>query len=143
MTDSTPDTIPHTAARRPGIRWADSAGALGAVFAALCCMGAPIIVGVLGAVGLSWLRQDAILWPLMFFSLAIALWELARDRRRHGTAGPLTLAVVGGVGLVAGLVFVHGPPARALIYGGAVALVVATGWNIAVRGVPVRHAASV
>lgn len=38
--------------------WADSTGVLGAVFAALCCMGAPIIVGMLGAIGLGWLRQD-------------------------------------------------------------------------------------
>jgi mercuric ion transport protein len=118
----------------------DSAGVLGAVFAALCCMGAPIIVGVLGAVGLSSLRQDAILWPLMFLSLGVALWGLARDQRRHGAVGPLVLAVGGAVALVAGVVFVHGPPARAVIYGGALALVVATGWNIVVRRTP--HASS-
>jgi mercuric ion transport protein len=135
MTESTRPTLPAAPARRT-VRWADGAGALGAVFAALCCMGLPIIVGVLGAVGLSWLRQDAILWPLMFVSLGVALWGLARDRSRHGTAGPLVLAVAGAVALVAGVVFVHGAPARALIYAGALALVAATAWNIAARRRP-------
>ena len=139
MTDSTSARIPSTApgrSARPAMGWADSAGALGAVLAALCCMGTPIIVGVLGAVGLSWLRQDAILWPLMFLSLGVALWGLARDRRRHGASGPLAAAVGGAVALVAGVVFVHGPPARLLIYGGALALVLATGWNVATRRAP-------
>ena len=105
-------------------------------------MGAPVIVGVLGAIGLSWLRRDAILWPIMFLSLGIALWGLARDRRRHGTIGPLVLAVVGTVALVAGVVFVHGFPAPQLIYGGAVALVVATVWNIVARRASVERKAS-
>jgi mercuric ion transport protein len=133
MTESTRAPITASAPRRPAVRWADGAGTLGAVFAALCCMGAPIIVGVLGAVGLGWLRQDAILWPLMFASLGVALWGLARDRRRHGAIGPLMLAVGGAVALVAGVVFVHGAAARVLIYGGALALVGATGWNIVAR----------
>ena len=127
-------------ARRPAVGWpvgwADGAGALGAVFAALCCMGAPILVGVLGAVGLSWLRRDAILWPLMFVSLAVALWGLARDRRRHGRPGALLLAAAGAVALAAGVVVVHGPPAVALIYGGALALIAATLWNVRLRRRP-------
>ena len=119
--------------RSSTLRWADSAGALGAVFAALCCMGASVIVGVLAAVGLSWLRQDAILWPLMFGSLAIAYWGLWGDRQKHRASGPLALSLVGGASLVAGVVFVHGFPARELIYGGSVALVLATAWNIILR----------
>ena len=115
------------------VGWADSAGAIGAAFAALCCMGAPIILGSLSAVGLSWLRRDAILWPLMFLSIGVALWGLARDRQRHNSAVPLALAVAGAIALVAGVVFVHGPPARLLIYGGAVGLVVAAGWNVWAR----------
>ena len=104
-------------------------------------MGAPIVVGVLGAVGLGWLRRDAILWPLMFLSLGVALVGLARDRRRHGTAGPLVLAVAGAVALVAGVVFIHGPSARVAIYAGALVLVVATLWNIVARRALVTTAA--
>jgi mercuric ion transport protein len=124
------------------LRWMDGAGTLGAVFAALCCMGVPAIVGVLGALGLTWLRQDALLWPLMFLSLAVALWGLARDRRQHDATGPLVLGAIGAVALVAGVVFVHGTPARLLIYGGAIALVVGSGWNVVVRRVPARRVVS-
>ena len=115
------------------VGWADSAGAIGAAFAALCCMGAPIILGTLGAVGLSWLRRDVILWPLMHLSIGVAVWGLARDRRRHDRTAPLALAVAGAIALVAGVVFVHGSLARTLIYGGALGLLLATGWNVWAR----------
>jgi mercuric ion transport protein len=133
MSDSTRPALPTSPApaERRAATWADSAGVLGAVFAALCCMGAPLIVSVLAAIGLSWLRQDAILWPLMFLSLGIAFWGLWGDRRRrHGLLGPLALATVGALALVAGVVLVHGPPARLVIYAGALVLVAATLWNI-------------
>ena len=110
-------------------RWADSAGVVGAVLTALCCAGAPVIVSALAAVGLSALRNDRILWPLMALSLVVALWGLASDWRIHRRAGPLVLASLGGVALVAGVVFVHGFPARPLIAAGAIALLFATGWN--------------
>jgi len=118
---------------RLSVRWADSAGVLGAVFAALCCAGAPVILSVLATVGLSSLRRDSILLPLMAASLAIALWGFWTERRMHGVSGPLALAGIGAVGLVAGVVFVHGPPARWLIDASAVVLIAATVWNIRAR----------
>jgi mercuric ion transport protein len=118
---------------RPSLRWADSAGVLGAVSAALCCAGAPVIISVLAAVGLSWLRRDSILWPLMAVSLGIALWGFWTERRTHGVSGPLALAGTGAVGLVAGVVFVHGPPSRWLIDASAIVLVATTVWNIRAR----------
>lgn len=124
------------------VRWADSAGVLGAVFAALCCAGVPAIVGALGAVGLSAVRDDRILWPLMGVSLAVGLWGFAADRRMHRRAGPLVLAAAGAIALVAGVVFVHGPPARLLIGAGAVGLLAATGWNVRVRASCRRSPAS-
>ena len=114
-------------------RFADTAGVVGAVLAALCCAGAPIIVGVLGALGLSFLRKDAILLPFMLLALLIALWGFWSGQRMHGSYGPLSLAVAGAVALVAGVVFVHGVPARVLIGIGAVFLVVATVWNVGLR----------
>jgi len=122
------------------VRWADSAGVIGAVFAALCCAGTPVILSVLAAAGLSALRRDAILLPLMVVSLGAALWGLWTERRTSGVAGPLALAAVGAVALVAGVVIVHGPPARLLIDAGALALVVATGWNVWTRTARYSHA---
>lgn len=115
-------------------RLADGAGVLGASFAALCCAGTPLIISALAAAGLSFLRTDAILWPLMFASLAVALRGFWRGRRMHGSAGPLLLAVAGGAALVAGVVFIHGFPAKQVIWAGAAALVGATIWNVSARG---------
>src|SRR5258705_13508655 len=93
---ATPGLLPMTGrARLAG--WRDSVGVLGAAFAALCCLGLPSILGVLATLGLSWVRRDAILWPLMFLSIAVALWGFWSDRRRHGTSGPLLLAMTGSV----------------------------------------------
>lgn len=114
-------------------RLADVAGVLGAVLAALCCAGTPLIVSALAAAGLSGLRNDAILWPLMFGSLAVALWGFWQGRRRHGRVGPLVLAVLGAVALSLGVVVIPGFPARVTIWSAAAALVAATLWNVRTR----------
>jgi mercuric ion transport protein len=111
------------------LRVADSAGVIGAVLAALCCAGAPIILSVLAALGLGFLRSDAILLPFMSVALVIALWGFWSDARTHRVYGPVMVAIVGAVLLVDGVVFVHGMPAKVLIGVGAVALVAATLWN--------------
>lgn len=116
-------------------RVADGAGVAGAVFAALCCAGTPVVVSVVSALGLGFLRTDRILWPLMLASLLVALWGLGRGRRMHRSAGPLVLGIPGAVALTAGVIFVHGFPARELIAAGAVSLVCAMIWNrVARRG---------
>jgi len=114
-------------------RFADSAGVLGAAFAALCCAGTPLIVSAVAAVGLGFLRSDAVLWPLMFASLLVALWGFWTGWRLHGSAGPLVVAVVGAAALVAGIVFIHGFPAKQVIRAGAVALIAAMLWNASAR----------
>jgi hypothetical protein len=96
-------------------------------------MGAPIVVGVLGAIGLSWLRRDSILWSVMFVSLAVALWGFAADRRRHRQSMPLIVGALGAVALVAGVVFIHGSPARLVIYAGALMLIGAIFQNRSAR----------
>lgn len=122
-----------------GFRIADSGGVLGAVVAALCCAGTPFIIAGLSAVGLGFLRNDAILWPLMFLSLAVALWGFWAGRRVHGLAGPSVLAVFGATALVAGVVFIHGFPALQVIWAGVVALLSATLWNVWARRRCVAH----
>lgn len=114
-------------------RIADSAGVLGAIFAALCCLGVSYIVAGLAAIGLSFLRKDAILWPLMLASLVVAMWGMWRGRRIHGSAIPLIIGLVSGIALVAGVIFIHGHPARWFIAAGAVGLVVATVLNVTAR----------
>lgn len=114
-------------------RIADSAGVLGAIFAALCCAGVSYIVAGLAAVGLSFLRKDAILWPLMLVSLVIAMWGMWRGWRLHGRAGPLIVGLVSGIALASGVIFIHGFIARVFIGAGAVGLLAATIWNVLAR----------
>jgi mercuric ion transport protein len=116
------------------VSFADGAGVLGAAFAALCCAGTPFIVAGLAAMGLSFLRKDAILWPLMILSLGIALWGFWRGWQMHNRIGPVMLAVLSASVLVAGVIFVHGFPAREMIWGAIAGLIAATAWNIAARG---------
>jgi MerC mercury resistance protein len=110
-------------------RYAGAAGVIAASCAALCCAGAPIILGVLAATGLSFLRTDAILIPVIGGALLIALWGFWTGRRVHGSTGPFAIGVAGSVALVAGVVFIHGVPAKVLIGVGAVVLLGATLWN--------------
>ena len=83
-------------------RVADSAGVIGAIFAALCCAGAPLILSVLATVGLSFLRTDAVLLPLMGLSLAVALWGFWTGRRVHRAIGPIAVALLSAIALTAG-----------------------------------------
>ena len=115
-------------------RWiAAAAGAGGAIFAALCCAGTPIIVSALAAAGLTFLRKDAILWPLMLISLVIALWGFWQGRTQYRNSGPLVVGTIAAVSIAAGVIFVHGPPAMEMIYGGALVLIFATLWNVRAR----------
>ena len=109
------------------------AGVVGAVLAALCCAGAPIILALLAATGLSFLRNDAILLPVMGVCLAIALWGFVSAKRLHHRPGPLAAALAGTVALVAGVVFVHGFPAKQVIGVGVLLLLGATLWNARLR----------
>ena len=114
-------------------RIADWMAPLAAVITALCCLGVPFIVAALAAVGLSFLRSDPILWPLMIVSLLGALWGMWRGQRTHGNAGPFSVALVSAIALVAGVIFVHGFPAKELIYVGSVGLLSATISNVRAR----------
>ena len=106
---------------------------LAAVFAAFCCAGFPFILAGLAAVGLTSIRRDAILLPLMTVSLLVALWGFWKGSRIHHQSGALVVAVLGAVSLFSGVVLVHGFPARQLIWVGAIALIAAAVWNYRMR----------
>ncbi len=111
----------------------DAAGVGGSIVAALCCAGNPVIVGVLAAVGLGFLNKDAILWPVMLLSLVVATLGFWEGWRLHGRASPLVVGALGSVSLAVGVIFVHGPPAMEMIYGGAGTLVGAALLNVRAR----------
>src|SRR3989442_15081179 len=79
----------------------DKAGLLGAVFAALCCLGISAVVSIVPAPGLGFLLNDAVLLPLLVVSLLVTLWGLFSGWRRHHTPSALGLGALGGSGLFA------------------------------------------
>ena len=111
----------------------DVSGAFGAIVAALCCAGTPLIVAALAATGLSAMRKDAILWPIMLLSLAVAIWGYWQGYRMHRSRAPMVIGLVGAASLALGVIVVHGFPAMQMIYGGAILLIAATIWNIVAR----------
>jgi mercuric ion transport protein len=131
----TPRSVVTMATQPPMARaqLTDAAGAFGAIIAALCCAGTPVIVAALSATGLLALRKDAILWPIMLVSLLMAMWGYWRGYRSHNALAPLIVGGVGAASLAPGVLVVHGFPAMEMIYGGAILLVAATGWNIVAR----------
>ena len=114
-------------------RVADWTGPFGAVFAALCCLGVSWVVAAITAVGLGFLRSDPILWPLMIAAILVALWGMWAGSRTHGSRVPLALGGLSGAALIAGVIFVHGFPARELIYAGSAGLIAASVWNAVAR----------
>ena len=126
---STGEVVSTSAAHPRAGRLAAWGGVVAATAAALCCAGAPIIVSVLAAAGLSFLRNDAILLPVIIIALAAALWGFWRGRQLHGVSSPLMVAIAGAVALLLGVVVLHGLVAKVAIGLGAVLLLVATVWN--------------
>ena len=114
--------------------YAGGAGAVAATCAALCCAGAPIIVSVLTATGLSFLRSDAILLPVIGIACAVALFGFWRGSALHTSHSPLILGALGSVALVVGVVYLHGFVAKSFIGFGSVALLIATIWNARLVG---------
>lgn len=114
--------------------YAGGAGTIAAIAAALCCAGAPIIVSVLAATGLSFLRSDAILLPVIVVAIVVALVGFWRGRALHHSSEPFVVGALGSMGLVLGVVWLHGAIAKLFIGAGAVALLIATIWNARLIG---------
>jgi MerC mercury resistance protein len=70
---------------------------IGAGVAAACCLGVPLVLSTLGAVGLGFIIHDAYLLPLFVGFIALSLWSLYRSARRHARLQPFWLALIGGI----------------------------------------------
>ena len=88
-----------------------------AVFCPVCI---PAIGAFLGSVGLSALALSAVVHPLLAVFLGLALLRFVLGYRRHRNPWPLTVGVVGAVGLYAGKWLVFSMP---ILYAGAALLI--------------------
>ncbi len=105
---------------------------IGAGVAAACCLGVPLVLSTLGAVGLGFIIHDAYLLPLFVGFVALSLWTLYRTARKHRRMQPFWLALVGGIASSVGLwllvtaSYPHGWP----VYAGLAVLVSGSAWDL-------------
>ncbi len=107
-------------------------GLLGSAFAAACCLGLPLILSAVGALGLGFIVQDAYLMPLFAAFVAFTLWQLYRSARSKANMQPFWLGLIAAViSIVAMWLTVTGiHPLNWLIISSLVALVGASLWDI-------------
>lgn len=109
-------------------RYADKVGIGGSIFSALCYLGFPALLSLLGAIGLGFLINDAILLPLMAIFLVVTLSGLYAGMRHHSQPWAF------GLGLLSALVlFVFLFINTAIAYIGLVGLIGAGALNIWLR----------
>ncbi|WP_411728269.1 MerC domain-containing protein, partial [Methyloglobulus sp.] len=60
-----------------------TAGLMGAAIAAACCLGIPVVLSAVAAVGLGFLINDAYLLPMFVGFAGLNLWTLYRSARKH------------------------------------------------------------
>jgi len=115
-------------------------GLFGAGIAAACCLGVPVVLGAVGAVGLGFLIYDPYLFPLFVAFAALNLWGLFRSARAHGNLIPFWVGLAGSVIAAAGLwLLVTGhSPTGIPVYAGLGVLVAGTIW----AGLNTRKAAA-
>lgn len=78
----------------------DKLGFLGTLFASLCCLGVPIVIAPLTAIGLGFLMSDLILLPLVLIFLLVTLWGLYAGWKRYGVQLPFFLGIFAAVFLI-------------------------------------------
>src|SRR5260370_18322935 len=105
---------------------------IGAGVAAACCLGLPLVLSTLGAVGLGFIVHDAYLLPLFVGFIALSLRSLYRSARRHARLQPFWLALIGGTeASVALWLLVPGTyPHTWAMYHGLLVLVPCTVWDL-------------
>jgi mercuric ion transport protein len=117
------------------------AGLSGTAITAACCLGIPVILSAVTAVGLGFLLHDAFLLPMFAGFTGLNLWTLYRSARKHealsedamlafwtGSIGALVSTI--GLGFtVTGIL----PVAVILVYSGLTLFVVANIWDFMIR----------
>lgn len=112
-------------------------GLSGAALAAACCLGIPVVLSAVAAVGLGFLINDAFLLPMFVGFASLNLWTLYRSARKHEALSEEAMLAfwVGSIGAlvsIIGLGFtVTGilPVAVILVYIGLALFIVANIWD--------------
>lgn len=113
---------------------------MGAAIAAACCLGIPVVLSAVAAVGLGFLINDAFLLPMFIGFAALNLWMLYRSARKHAALSEEAMLAfwIGSIGAsvstlglgltVTGIL----PVAVILVYIGLALVVVANVWDFTI-----------
>jgi len=109
----------------------------GAAITAACCLGIPVVLSAVAAVGLGFLINDAFLLPMYVGFAGLNSWTLYRSSRKHEALSeeamaPFWIGSIGAAVSIIGLGFtVTGilPVAVILVYIGLALFVVANIWD--------------
>lgn len=108
----------------------DKIGVAGSIFAALCCLGFPALLSILGAIGLGFLISDAVMLPLLIIFLIVTLGGLYLGVRHHGS---WLAFVVGAISASATFVFIFVAFNKPLAGVGIAGLIIASIVNVWLR----------
>ncbi len=116
------------------------AGLSGTAITAACCLGIPVILSAVTAVGLGFLLHDAYLLPMFAGFAGLNLWTLYHSARKHEALSEEAMAPfwAGSIGVavsIIGLVFIVTgilPVAVILVYIGLALVVVANIWEFTI-----------
>jgi mercuric ion transport protein len=111
-------------------KYTDKIGVVGSIFAALCCLGFPALVSMLGAISLGFLINDAILIPLLALFLIVTLAGLFLGVRHHKRWLAFVIAAVSAMLLFVSIVVAFNKP---LAYLGLAGLIAASILNVWLR----------
>ena len=111
-------------------RYGDKVGIAASIFAALCCLGFPALLSTLGAIGLGFLINDVILFPLLGVFLILTLSGLYLGVRHHKRWLAFVVGAVSAVVLFVSIVIAFN---KLIAYLGVGGLIAASALNVWLR----------
>ena len=98
-------------------------GGLGGIFTGLCCAGSPILLAFLTGIGLGFLINDFILFPILFIFLGFMFYSLNLNKKKHKNTNPLIIGIVSTIILLIGIFY------QLILWFGVFGLFIATIWD--------------
>jgi len=98
-------------------------GGIAGAFAGLCCAGAPIVLAFLTGIGLGFLINDFILFPILFISLGFMFYSLHYNKKKHLNTLPIYTAIISTIFIIIGIFYTP------VIWLGVIGLFMSTIWD--------------
>jgi len=98
-------------------------GSVAGGFVGLCCAGFPLVLAFLTGIGLGFLINDFVLFPILFVALGFMFYSLYYNKKKHLSLAPIFLAIISAVLLIVGIFF------RPVIWIGIIGMFISSIWD--------------